>query len=377
MARANRLRWLALAGVGLVLLAFGALVVRGVVAGLTPAESYVRSLPRAAGTPLPVLFAAPSFDLPESRGLRVTSQDLRGKVWIANFIFTQCTSVCPPMTARLSRFAGRFRAAAVRFISVSVDPEHDTPLVLRNYADQWPTEPRWLLLAPSRTELEDVARGFRVAVLKSSDVKDPIVHSRLLSLVDASGNVRAVYDADDELAWQRIEADAKELVGSSPDVAPTDQGTTQPSALARFGCNGCHERREIAPQLGGGAERSVMLATGEAVMFSDDYLHESILSPQKKMRAGYAPQMPSYQHLTPVQVDALVAAIRALPKPEDTSIPNGASGPAEDPICHMKVATVEPTLTLKHNSVEVHFCSAACLAAFVKLHPESKIVGAP
>jgi protein SCO1 len=369
MLPALPLRWLAYACMSIALAFLGVLVARGVVAGTTSAESYVSSLPRPAGTPLPVLFRAPTFDLSASTGSRVGSKSLLGKVWIVNFIFTECTSVCPTMTARLAQLESQLRAPSVRFVSISVDPEHDSPAALKAYAEHWPLEPRWLLLSPNRAELDDVAQGLRVAVIRSNNPKSPIVHSRLLTLVDAAGNVRAIYDSDDEIAWRRIAEDARELVGQTAEVA---KANTSESPLARFGCNGCHDRLEIAPKLGGGSDRGIALASGDTVQADDDYLRESILKPQRKTTAGYAPLMPSYRDLSALQLDELIAAIRKLPKPDGTENAHAGAGTAEDPICHMKVATVNPALTLKHKGSEVHFCSRTCLETFVEQHVHSK-----
>ena len=353
------------------LLSLAILVGRGVIAGLVPAESYVTSSlrPRAPGEELPVLFRAPHFDLIGASGQRVTLASLAGKVWIANFIFTQCTSVCPTMTARMVQLQRRLTTANVRFVSVSVDPDHDSPEALRAYADHWPHEPRWLLLSATSEARDDFARGLRVAVLPSADPKNPFVHSRLLTLVDGEGRVRAVYDSDDAVAWKRIAADAEELaraLPASPDSPPSGQSPTSASPFARFGCKGCHDRPEVAPALAGG-ERAVTLATGEVVMADDAYLRESLVAPAAKMVAGYAPLMPSYKELlTPAEQDEVVAAIRALPSPphDAGALAPVAGGAALDPVCHMKVATVDPKLTLEVGGETYHFCSRACLDSF-------------
>jgi protein SCO1/2 len=366
----RKVLWGGLALLALATVTAGILVARGVVAGLVPAESYVTKSMQARGpgvTP-PVLFLAPTFDLASAGGPRVSLSGLAGKVWIANFLFTECTSVCPTLTARLVQLERELTSFNLRFVSVSVDPEHDTPEALRAYARSWRSDPRWLLLGATREERDDIARGFRVAVVPSSDAKNPILHSRLLWLVDGEGRVRGVYDSDDTLAWKRIAADAAELArAASPEPSPSARevaGTGSP--VARFGCNGCHDRAAVAPRLAGG-ERAVTLDTGEIVMADEAYVRESLLDPAAKVVAGYAPLMPSYKGaLTRAEQDELVAAIRALPPPpsDHTAATPPGGGAAEDPICHMKVATVNPQLTLKVGDQTHHFCSRACLDAF-------------
>ena len=364
----TRIQLLVAAAASALLITAGALVVRGVVAATTSAESYVSSVPRPAGSPLPVLWSAPRFALKDARGETVSTETLAGKVWIQNFIFTQCTSVCPVMTARLVQLERRLRTPKVRFVSVSVDPAHDSPEALRAYAAHWPEEPRWSLLATSPSELSELARGLRVAVAPSGDPRDPILHSRLLTLVDAEGRVRAVYDADDALAWERIANDAEELAGALPAEPPLRAAEVAGSPLARLGCNGCHDRPELAPRLAGGVGRRVTLMTGETVEADGDYLRESIRKPGAKVVSGYAPSMPSYA-LTELEASALVDAIRALPLSETAVSPPPAGGPAEDPICHMQVATTSALLRLVSGGHAYHFCSQTCLEAFRESHP--------
>lgn len=369
LRRPRKALLVALAGALVVALLLAArITVRGVMAARTPAESFVSSRPRAPGAPLPVLFRAPSFDLPESRGGRARSESLRGKVWIANFIFTQCTSVCPTMTARFTRLQRRLRGAGLRFVSFSVDPAHDRAETLREYATHWPLDTRWLLLETTPTALEEISRAMRVAVVPSADPRNPIVHSRLITLVDARGDVRAIYDSDDEQAWGRLADDANELLDADPAGVSEVAGSSAP--LARFGCNGCHDRPDVAPRLAGGPGRTVRLATGETVTADADYLRESIVDPARRLTAGYAPVMPRYRDLSRADLDALVATIQALPP--SASPDNAEGGPAEDPICHMQVSTVNPALSVRDGARVVHFCSRGCLHAYVAQHPGAR-----
>lgn len=359
-------------GVLAIAVAAAALVTgRGLLAAATPAESYVTSRPRTPGVALPVLFRAPRFDLPESRGGRVSSTSLSGKVWVGMFLYTRCTSVCPRMAGQLAQLERRLTEPMVRFVSFSVDPEHDPPEVLRAFAEHWRPDPRWLLLGPSRDELEDLARGLRVAVAPSGDDKDPILHSRLLTLVDGQGRVRAVYDSDDALAWQRLAVDARELAEALPGSVGATEAASG-SLLQQYGCTGCHDRPEVAPPLGGGPGRSVRLASGEVVAADRGYLRQSIRNPTARMVAGYAPLMPRYEGvLSDDEIEALVEAIERLA----TQGPGAGGGPiqpaggaAEDPVCGMAVSTVDPLLRLTLGERSYHFCSPSCRERFRREH---------
>ena len=113
---------------------------------------------------LPKLWQAPAFSLTDQHGHLVTQDSLRGEPFIADFIYTQCTSACPVLTSRMVMLQRSLAGVDVRFVSFSVDPAHDTPDVLAAYAARWSEkEARWVLLATTDENLADVSTGFRVA----------------------------------------------------------------------------------------------------------------------------------------------------------------------------------------------------------------------
>ena len=85
-----------------------------------------------------VFYDAPEFTLTDQAGEPFSLDDLKGKVWIADFVFTRCTSICPVMTAKMAELRDQLSQFAhgedVRLVSVSVEPEHDQPAVLAEYA---------------------------------------------------------------------------------------------------------------------------------------------------------------------------------------------------------------------------------------------------
>ena len=116
---------------------------------------------------LTVLGTVPDFSLIQRDGRRVTLADLRGKVWIANFIYTHCTDTCPLQSARMARLQEELRGEPdVRFVSITVDPELDTPEVLSEYANRFGADrDRWLFLTGEKRALYALAmEGFRLSV---------------------------------------------------------------------------------------------------------------------------------------------------------------------------------------------------------------------
>src|SRR5581483_6129026 len=104
------------------------------------------------------LFAAPDFRYTDQRGATVTKQSLSGQPWVANFIFTTCRTVCPLLTAKMVQLQRKLPGVPVRFVSFSVDPEHDTQAALLDYAMRWaPDEPRWSLLQTDAQTLPKLA----------------------------------------------------------------------------------------------------------------------------------------------------------------------------------------------------------------------------
>ncbi len=162
--------------------------------------------------------AVPEFSLLEQSGARITLADLRGKVWIADFIYTSCPDTCPLETADMARLQSRWRGASdLRLVSFSVDPERDTPEILARYARRFKAEPRrWLFLTGARPAiLHLVEDGFHLAV--ASAAKNPqdaglIVHSPRFVLIDRQGLIRGYYDTRDPQALQRLDTDVAALL---------------------------------------------------------------------------------------------------------------------------------------------------------------------
>jgi protein SCO1/2 len=169
---------------------------------------------------LPVLMNVPHFALVDQDGRAVSDQDLHGKTWVAAFIFTGCADTCPMMSKKMEGLQDAIHAPGVNFVSFTVDPERDTPAVLKTYAKRFNADPnRWKFLTGTPQQMKDVAYGMGVAVQPASG-DDPILHSTHFLLIDAAGRVRGVYDTKDavpEKSTQQLARDAAELAKSRID----------------------------------------------------------------------------------------------------------------------------------------------------------------
>jgi protein SCO1/2 len=125
----------------------------------------------------------------------VSLRDFRGRVVAVTFIFTSCTDTCPLLTDTMARVQDKLGPAfgpKVAFVSITVDPERDTPEVLRQYADNFSADLKgWAFLTGDPASIRDVARKYGVFARKTS-VGD-IDHTFLTSLVDSKGTLRVQY----------------------------------------------------------------------------------------------------------------------------------------------------------------------------------------
>ena len=156
----------------------------------------------------------PSFSLTERSGEKVTRESLLGKVWVADFIFTRCTGICPLLSGRMreiqASLAGR---DGVKLVSVSVDPDHDTPAVLVAYATrQGADASRWLFLTGGWEETRDlIGGGFKLNVSRAAPEAVPegelVTHSERMVLVDGKGRIRGYYHGTEEEGIERLLSD--------------------------------------------------------------------------------------------------------------------------------------------------------------------------
>jgi cytochrome oxidase Cu insertion factor (SCO1/SenC/PrrC family) len=122
---------------------------------------------------LPVYGVVPDFALTDQRGRAVRRRSLEGTVWIASFIFTNCPDECPLMTAEMARLQSDLaHLADFRLVSISIDPERDTPAVLSQFAAQLNADPeRWLFLTGDKRAIYHLAKeGFRLGIANPADL---------------------------------------------------------------------------------------------------------------------------------------------------------------------------------------------------------------
>lgn len=178
--------------------------------------------------PPPVTGTLPGYSLTDQHGKPFGSAELAGKVYVVDFIFTRCRSICPRMTAQMKKLHDRLGKAQVpvRLVSISVDPEHDTPPVFLAYAKRHSADlTRWhFLTGPMATVHRLITQGFRLhvgekeplpgaegaprapgapgasgaAMTTPADELFDIAHTSRFVLVDQRGALRGTYPSDDD-----------------------------------------------------------------------------------------------------------------------------------------------------------------------------------
>ncbi len=178
-------------------------------------------LTRAVFSPPPsapplVYGIVPAFSLTDQQGRALTSADLHGRVWIADFIFTSCAGQCLLMSDQMTGLQRTFHNEnGIRFVSFSVDPEHDTPEILSAYAQRHGADARWHLVTGDRAAMTALCRdGFRLALGEGVSPREPIAHSVRLVLVDRADRIRGYYDAAEASAMAHLREDARRLLAT-------------------------------------------------------------------------------------------------------------------------------------------------------------------
>lgn len=160
---------------------------------MEPSPDAAPAAPEAEG--LPKIGPAPGFALISQDGSQVSLTKLRGKVVAVTFIFTRCSATCPVLTPIMSLVQDRLGAdfgSKIAFASITVDPEHDTPEMLKLYAQMYGADVAgWSFLTGPPQVIADLTR--RYGVFAARDANGDLEHAFLTSIVDQSGMIRVQY----------------------------------------------------------------------------------------------------------------------------------------------------------------------------------------
>lgn len=162
---------------------------------------------------LPSLGSIPPFAFRDANGQEFSSSQLSGKVWIADFFFTNCPGPCPRMSNQLSQLQAKFpEYKDLRVISITVDPARDTPEVLNAYAKRYHADPaRWIFL----TGRKDLIQNLMSEAFFLGHGEVLTEHSTRFVLVDRQMQIRGFYDSFDKDGIEKLSTDIKDLYDRS------------------------------------------------------------------------------------------------------------------------------------------------------------------
>ena len=175
-----------------------------------PALSILLLAGCSAKPPLPSYGVVPDFTLTDQTGAAFSSNALDKHVWVADFIFTNCPGPCPRMSSQMHQVQTALASDdGVRFVSFTVDPARDTPVVLTAYSKHFEADPaKWYFLTGDAPALNHLSYD----VFKLNNVDGTLIHSTRFALIDRQSRIRGFYDSLDQDVVPNLIADAKRLL---------------------------------------------------------------------------------------------------------------------------------------------------------------------
>jgi protein SCO1/2 len=163
---------------------------------------------------LPRLFPVPNAALTDENGRPVQLDSMKGTVTVYDFIFTSCSGICPIMSRNMAELTRRVpKEAPVKFVSITVDPQRDTPEVLRSYASRFRNDDRWIFLTGDREAIVRLSvDGFKLAAGDPVPGGEALLHSSKFAVADKNGVIRHYYGGTDGDAPERVAETVQELL---------------------------------------------------------------------------------------------------------------------------------------------------------------------
>jgi len=161
-----------------------------------------------------VYHTIPDFKFVNQQGDTVTAQNFQDKIYVADFFFTTCPTICPVMKKQMKKVYEKFKGQNdVAILSHTIDPEHDTPAVLKEYAkDLGVSGTQWMFVTGNREKIYEIGeKQYLVVAGADSTAPGGYIHSGAFVLVDKQKRVRGMYNGTDEAGTQRLINDIERL----------------------------------------------------------------------------------------------------------------------------------------------------------------------
>ncbi|MCY0975793.1 SCO family protein [Chryseobacterium wangxinyae] len=139
----------------------------------------------------------PDFELTDQNGKKITNKDMLEKVYLVEFFFSKCPTICPVMNSNMKVIEKEIDRPEFGILSISIDPENDTPETLKQHADKIGVKSlNWHFLTGDRDYIGKLADQFNIYVGDKEDESESLNHSGMIALVDQEGNIRCRYNKD-------------------------------------------------------------------------------------------------------------------------------------------------------------------------------------
>lgn len=161
--------------------------------------------------------SVPDFSFTNQHGQTVTNETYEGKVYLVEFFFTTCPSICPIMNQNMKKIQDAFYGnPEFGIASITIDPKHDTPEVLKKYAENYGAKhPHWHFLTGDKEAIYKLSNeGFKLYSAEEENAPGGFEHSGLFALIDQDGNVRSRYDefGNPKIYYNGLEDDEIEML---------------------------------------------------------------------------------------------------------------------------------------------------------------------
>lgn len=154
----------------------------------------------------------PQFEFTNQYGNTITNKSLDGSIYVADFFFTRCPSICPVMHRNMLKVYNTFKGSNVKILSHSIDPVHDSTSVLKDYADKLGIKgDSWWLLHGDKDSTYNLAKNYLVAVSEDKNAAGGFIHAGYFILVDKQKRIRGSYNGTNEQDVDKLIADIKTL----------------------------------------------------------------------------------------------------------------------------------------------------------------------
>lgn len=161
-----------------------------------------------------IYHAIGNFSFKNQYSENITSQTVKNKIYVADFFFATCQSICPQMSTNLKDVQAAFvNDDSVLILCHTVNPMHDTVEVLNGYAQTYGAKKnKWHFLTGSKKQIYDLAKeSYLVNALQDDGTPEGFLHSELFILIDTKGRIRGFYDGTDKVQVNKLIADIKLL----------------------------------------------------------------------------------------------------------------------------------------------------------------------